>query len=169
MQRTLKGLLSWGHNAYVAETPNLEHSVALTDEGGAPAMKPAAASYLGLLARQRLTPDDRPDNWKAQAGRKDRDGRYVTPLRYAIELCPVAEERAFLRDLVPELYFPSEIAGLHGIPRWASGMVMYAALSRLRERYDNLIRQQEKGTAAHVGWVDRSESQRNAETAPEAA
>ena len=164
---TLRGLLSWSNRQYVLETPELQHSVALTDEGGAPVMKPAAAGYLGLLAKERLDAkaaptNDRADNWKAQAGRRDRDGKYVTPLRYAIELCPVADERAFLRALVPELYFPSEIAELHGIPKWAAGMVMYAALSRLRERYDHLIRQQEKGTAANVGWVSMSEASRNA-------
>lgn len=163
------------------------------DESGAPEMKPAVAAYLGLQARKYLDErvskpsgrpafgipaiarvgttaapppplggDTLPDNWKALAGRKS-EGAYVTPLRYAIELCTDPDERSFLRSLVPELYYPSEIAEIHGIPRWASRFVMYAALSRLRERYDSLMRNQEKGTAANVGWVSRSESQRQAE------
>lgn len=131
-------------------------------------MKPAAAAYLGLQARKQLAPDTLPDNWRAAAGRKS-EGKYLTPLRYAIELCGDPGERKFLRDLVPELYFPSEIAEIHGIPKWAAGMVMYAALGRLRERYDHLIREQEKGTAANVGWVSMSESSRKAIEAGEAA
>lgn len=162
-QYSLHGLLSWANRAYRDETPEIQHAVSLTDEGGAPEMKPAAAAYLGLLARNRLSELDKaPDNWKARAGRKDRDGKYVTPLRYAIELAPDADERSFLRSLVPELYFPSEIATIHGIPAWAAKFVMYATLSRLRERYDTLMRNQEKGTAANVGWVSMSASQRAA-------
>lgn len=165
-QYSLHALLSWAHRTYQLETPEIQHAVSLTDDGGAPAMKPAIASYLGLLARNRLdTKDDQPDNWKARAGRKDRDGKYVTPLRYSIELATDADERSFLRSLVPELYYPREIATIHGIPRWASQYVMYACLARLRERYDGLMRDQEKGTAANVGWVSRSESQRAAEDA----
>lgn len=166
MQRyTLRALLTWAHAQYVGETPEMQHAVSLTDEGGSPEMKPAAASYLGLLAKHQLTKvDNQPDNWLALAGRKS-EGKYLTPLRYAIALCPDPDERSFLRSLVPELYFPSEIAEIHGIPKWAAGMVMYAALTRLRERYDRLMRDQEKGTAAHVGWVSKSDAQRAAETA----
>jgi hypothetical protein len=168
-QPTLHSLLRWAHLQYVSETPELGHAVSLTDEGGAPEMKPAAASYLGLLAKQRLIEDRKPDNWRALAGRKDRDGKYVTPLRYALELAPDPDERSFLRSLVPELYYPSEIATIHGIPRWAANYVMYASLARLRERYDTLIRNQEKGSAAYVGWISRSESQRNAESVEDVA
>lgn len=161
-QYSLHSLLTWSNRAYRDETPELQHAVSLTDEGGAPVMKPAAAAYLGLLARRRLTEDERPDNARALASRRDQDGRYVTPLRYAIELAPDRDERSFLRALVPELYFPSEIATLYGIPKWAARYVMYACLLRLRERYDQLMRQAEKGTAANVGWVSMSDSQRAA-------
>lgn len=158
---TLHSSLRFAHAQFVLELPELQHSVSLTDDGGAPAMKPAAASYLGLLAKRLLEDDKQPDNWKARAARRDPDGRYLTPLRLAIELAPEGE-RAFLRSLVPELYFPSEIAELHGIPRWAAKYVMYAALARLRERYETLIRNSEKGSAANVGWVSMSESARRA-------
>lgn len=163
-QATLHSLLRWCHAQYVLEMPELQHSVSLTDDGGAPAMKPAISSYLGLLAKRLLENDKQPDNWKARAARRDPDGRYLTPLRLAIELAPEGE-RSFLRSLVPELYFPSEIAELHGIPRWAAKYVMYSTLLRLRERYDGLIRDSEKGSAANLGWVSRSESQQNAESA----
>jgi hypothetical protein len=165
MAQTLHSLLRWAHQQWALEVPSLGHAINLTDEGGAPVMKPAVASYLGLLAKRRLEDDNnRPDNWKALASRKDVDGRHTTPLRYALELAPDGE-REFLRALVPELYYPSEIAELYGIPKWAAGFVMYASLSRLKERYDVLIRNQEKGTAANVGWVSKSESQRDAESA----
>jgi hypothetical protein len=164
---SLHSLLTWANKAWRDETPELGHAVALTDEGGAPEMKPAAAAYLGLLAKRRLTEDTRPDNWRALAGRRDADGRYLTPLRYSIELCPDPDERSFLRSLVPELYFPSEIAEIHGVPKWAAKYVMYAALDRLRRTYDQLMRDQAKGTAAHVGWVSMSESQRAAVVAGE--
>lgn len=166
MAQSLHSLLSWANRTYRLEVPDLGHSISLTDDGGAPAMKPAIASYIGLLARNRLdTKDDQPDNWKARAGRKDRDHKYVTPLRYAIELATDPDERSFLRSLVPELYYPSEIAEIHSIPRWAARYVMYACLARLRERYEGLMRDQEKGTAANVGWVSKSDAQRAAETA----
>jgi len=164
---SLHSLLRWANRAYRAETPELGHAVALTDEGGSPEMKPAAAAYLGLLAKRALEQDTRPDNWKALAGRRDADGRYLTPLRYCIELCPDPDERAFLRSLVPELYFPSEIAEIHGIPKWAAKYVMFATLDRLRRTYDQLMRDQEKGTARYVGWVSMSESQRAAVVAGE--
>lgn len=164
--RTLHALLSWAHAQYVGETPELQHAVSLTDEGGSPEMKPAAASYLGLQARKQLTDQDNlPDNWRALAGRKA-EGKYLTPLRFAIELCPDPGERSFLRSLVPELYYPSEIAEIHGIPKWAAGYVMQGALVRLRERYERLVANSEKGTAAYVpprvGWVSMSDSQRAA-------
>lgn len=162
---SLRALLAWANVQYRAETPEMQHAVAHTDEGGAPEMKPAAASYLGLLARKVLTGNDTlPDDWRALAGRKS-EGVYLTPLRYAIALCPDAAERQFLRDLVPELYFPSEVAEIHGIPRWAAGYVMHGALSRLRDRFDHLMRQQEKGTAANIPWTALSESQQRAEDA----
>lgn len=169
MQRapSLHALLSWASKQYRLETPGLEHAVALTDEGGAPEMKPAVAAYLGLQAKRLMADDRQPDDWKRLAGKKDKDGKYVTPLRYAIELAPDPDERSFLRSLVPELYYPSEIALIHGIPKWAAGYVMYATLDRLRARYDQLMRDQEKGTAANVGWVSMSESQRSAVVAGE--
>ncbi|MGA0060619.1 MAG: hypothetical protein ACO3RU_13630 [Planctomycetota bacterium] len=159
---SLHALLRWANKAYREETPELGHAVALTDEGGAPEMKPAVAAYLGLHAKRLLEKDDRPDNWRALAGRRDHDGFYITPLRYAIELCPDPAERRFLRDLVPELYYPSEIAELHGIPRWAAKYVMHPALTRLWHTHQGLMRDQAKGTSRYVGWVSMSDSQRAA-------
>lgn len=158
---TLHALLKWANKAYRDETPSFDHDhKEHFDEGGAPEMKPAVAAYLGLVAKRHL--DTRPDNWRALAGRRDADGRYLTPLRYSIELCPDPAERQFLRDLVPEVYYPSEIAEINGVPKWAAKYVMHAALTRLYRTYEGLMRDQEKGTARYVGWVSMSESSRNA-------
>lgn len=157
---TLMQLLRWAHRQHELETPPLEHAVAHTDEGGSPEMKPAPAAYLGLLARRRLdrdarTTNDGPDDWRRLACRVV-DGHYATPLRCAIARIAEPGRRAFLEDLVPELYFPTEIAELHGIPRWAAGDVTYRSLTILRDKYREIPE-----TPTH--WIDKSGSQQAAE------
>lgn len=159
-QPTLRGLLAWAHRQYVLETPNLEHSASLVDEGGAPEMKPAASSYLGLAGR-----DDRPDDWRRNACRLDADGRYRTPLRCAVESIHPPERRLLLRDLVPEVLFPSDIARAHGIPDWAAGDVLYRSLVILRQRY----RERPLVDRGKPKWTELSDSQRAAVEAGEAA
>lgn len=147
---TLRALLRWAHAQYVAETPNLAHSGSHLDDDGAPTMAAQARRYLGMM-----TKDGRADNWLAIASKTDADGYYLTPLRRAIETLPT-ERRLFLRDLVPELFFPSEIALLHGIPEWCRTDVTYQSLVLLWARYiDRPLPQ--------PGWLQRSESQRSAE------
>lgn len=148
---TLRALLRWAHAAYAAETPNLDHSGSHIDDDGAPTMAAAARRYLGML-----TKEDRADDWLKIASRTDKDGFYVTPLRRAIETLP-HERRLLLRDLVPELFFPSEIAVLHGIPAWCANDVLYRSLVMLWDKFiDRPLPQ--------PGWLERSESQRAAET-----
>lgn len=157
---TLQALLSWANRQWVLETPELQHAVSQTDEGGAPEMKPAAASYLGLLAKRHLRGDpvdNTPDDPRRLACRLDEEGKYRTPLRCAIERVGKPERRRFLRDLVPELYRPSDIAAIHGIPPWCAGDVMHRSLSELRRLY------REEPEAA---WISgRSDAQRSAEEA----
>lgn len=147
---TLRALLRWAHSQYVAETPNLDHSGSHIDDDGAPTMAIAARRYLGMM-----TSDDRADDWLRIASRTDKDGFYLTPLRRAIETLP-RDRRLLLRDIVPELLFPSEVALLHGIPAWCSSDVLYQSLVLLWGRFiDRPLPQ--------PGWLERSEAQRSAE------
>lgn len=148
---TLRALLRWAHAQYVAETPNLDHSGSHIDDDGAPTMAAAARRYLGMM-----TKDDRADDWLRIASRMDRDGFYLTPLRRAIETLP-EPRRLLLRDLVPEVFFPSEVALLHGIPAWCANDVLYRSLTML---WDQFIER----PLPSVGWLERSDSQRAAET-----
>ena len=150
---TLRALLRWANAAYVAETPNLDHSGSHIDDDGAPTMAIAARAYLALTGQM----DDRGDDWGWIASRLDKDGFYRTPLRRAIETLPT-DRRLFLRDLVPEVLMPSDIATLHGIPAWCASDVMYRSLAMLWDRF--LDRPLPK-----PGYLERSESQRSAEDA----
>jgi hypothetical protein len=147
---TLRALLRWANRCYVEETPPLDHLARQTDDGGSPDMRTAVKRYLRLIHN-----DDGADDWRRAACRVDHDGRYVTPLRCAIESIHDPQRRRFLRDLVPELYRPSDIATLHGIPEWCAGDVMYRSLAMLHARY-------QIHRPASVGWVSMSESQRAA-------
>ena len=147
---TLRGLLRWAHAQYAAETPNLDHSGAHVDDDGAPTMAAAARAWLALSGR-----DEREDDWLRIASRCDADGFFLTPLRRTIETMP-RERRLFLRDLAPELFVPSEIALLHGIPAWCASDVMHRSLSMLWDRF--LER-----PAVTPGYLERSESQRAAD------
>ena len=148
----LRTLLRWAHQAYVAETPNLDHSGVHIDDDGAPTMSAQARAYLALSGK-----DERPDDWLRIASRMDPDGFYLTPLRRAIETLP-RPRRLFLRDLVPEVLMPSDIAALHGIPEWCQSDVTRKSLELLWAAY--LDRPLPK-----PGWLDRSDSQRSAEDA----
>lgn len=148
---TLRGLLRWAHAAYLAETPNLDHSGSHLDDDGAPTMAVAARAYLALTGRT----NERGDDWAWIASRLDEDGWYRTPLRRAIESLPT-ERRLFLRDLVPEMFTPSDVAVLHGIPAWCAADVMYQSLVMLWDRFT-------ERPLPTVSWLDRSESQRSAE------
>jgi hypothetical protein len=147
---TLRALLRWAHRQYVAETPNLDHSGIHLDDDGAPTMAAAARRYLGLSKK-----DDRTDNWVELAGRTDEDGFYLTPLRLAIETQP-RERRLFLRDLVPEVLFPSEVALLHGIPAWCMADVIHQSLAMLWRTF-------RERPPVRPNYLDRSEAQRSAE------
>lgn len=148
---TLRALLRWAHAQYVAETPNLDHSGSHIDDDGAPTMAAAARRYLGMM-----TSDDRADDWLRIASRQDKDGFYLTPLRRAIETLPW-EERLFLRDIVPEVLFMSDVLTLHGIPAWCRNDVLSGSLIRLWDRFA-------EAPLPQPGWLERSEAQQNAET-----
>ena len=156
MPGSLRGLLRWAHMAYVAETPNLDHdhSAIHLDEDGAPIMAIEARRYLGLLGGR----DERADDWLRIASRRDPDGFYVTPLRRAIETLS-RERRLLLRDVVPELFRPTDILVLHGIPEWCAGDVLYRSLAMLWASYlDRPLPQ-----PSRPGYLEMSESQRAAE------
>ena len=166
---TLRALLRWAHQSYVSETPNLDHSSVHLDDDGAPTMAAAARRYLGLSEPQtcpkcrRRFPKhepgcrwkDRRDDWLDVASRTDPDGFYLTPLRRAIEVLP-APRRLFLRDLVPELFFPTEVALLHDIPAWCVSDVIHESLSMLWGNY-------RERPEPRAGWLERSDAQRAAE------
>lgn len=150
---SLRVLLRWAYQAYVDETPNLDHSGVHLDDDGAPTMARAARRYLGLVG----VPDERDDDWVRIASRLDQDGYYLTPLRRAIETLP-PPRRLFLRDLVPEALFPTEVALLHGIPAWCVQDVIRQSLTMLwRGFLDRPL--------SAPGYLERSEAQRAAEGA----
>jgi len=114
-------------------------------------MASAVRRYLGLAGRE----DQRQDDWIALASRLDGDGFFLTPLRRAIEL-QARDRRLFLRNLVPELYFPTDVAALHGIPDWGMSDVIHQSLAMLWWAY--LER-----PIPSPGYLERSDSQRAAE------
>jgi hypothetical protein len=147
----LRWLLGWANRQYTAETPELQHSVSRVDEGGGPAMGQGVAIYLGLAG-----------SYKAQQPwALDDDGRYRTPLRAALASIGRRnpELGIFLRDLVPNSLMPSEVARVHGIPRWAEAEMMHRALLILWHAF---LEQ------PPVSWVDISDASRNAIVAGEA-
>ena len=165
---TLQRLLTWANRAYVEETPELQYSRSETEDDGDPDMRGPVKAHLGLNFRERLSKDaakrqdTEADDWRRLACRTDHEsGKYLTPLRCAIERVPGKEMRTFLRDLVPELYRPSDIAAIHGIPDWAAPIVMHRALTVLRQNFRE---------APETQWISgRSDAQRAAETPAEAA
>jgi hypothetical protein len=145
----LRWLLGWAHRQYTAETPELQHSVGRVDEGGGPRMAQSVATYLGLAGSYRAQ----------QPWALDDDGKYRTPLRAALSQIRDPDLRTFLRDLVPNALLPSEIARVHGIPKWAEPDIMHKALLVLWRHY---LEQ------PPVSWIDISASQQRAIIAAEA-
>lgn len=173
---SLHELLRWANAMYRLETPDLAHSPSVTDEGGAPDMAPAAKSYLGLASSLKVRagaptrrfgegadpttwtgPPDPADNWYSLACRVDKEsGMYLTPLRCAVAGIRDVKLRGLLRDIVPELYFPSEILAIHGyVEKWEQNAVLRAALTILFQRWA-------LAPAPRRSW---SESQQNANAA----
>lgn len=152
---SLMALLRWAHAQYVAETPNLEHAVNEVAEDGDPVMRYSVKAYLALNHSPHDQYRDSPDVWVRVASKVDEDGMYRTPLRRAMEMLP-HERRILARDLVPELYRPSDVALLHGIPEWCAGDVLYRTLVMLWDRYQDR-------PIPKVGYLERSEAQRSAE------
>jgi hypothetical protein len=170
MPGSLSGLLRWAYLAYVAETLNLEHAIREVADDGDPQMRYPVRAYLALDPPKLCNADRcvrphhpaeetyRPDLWVRVASRTDADGMYRTPLRRALEAISDPDRRRFLRDLVPEVLRPSDVATLHGIPDWCQGDVMYRSLAMLWDRY----RDQPEPRPT---YLDKSESQRTAEVA----
>jgi hypothetical protein len=173
----LRFLLRWAYQQWSLETPTLGHSVSLTDAGGVPSLKAAAAAYLKLRVRSCWPIGANPtlaqramheacgrggcklgeDDWEKVACRRDADGFYVTPLRAAMTRIRSLAMRRFLHDLVPNAMLrPSDVAQLHGTPGWAEAWVMAGAL-------ETLYREYEAAPRPRRSWVDRSTSQQNAE------
>lgn len=175
----LRWLLRWAANAWELETPTLGHSVSLSDAGGVPALKAAAAAYIRLHNR-RCWPLDAEvtlamrdahaacgrggcvlgqDDWERTACRRDQDGFYVTPLRAAMTRIRPLEKRRFLHDLVSNARLrPSDIAELHGVPGWAEAPVIQNAL-------ETLHRECQAAPTPRRSYIDLSASQQNAEAA----
>ena len=67
------------------------------------------------------------------------------------------ERRQFVRDLATDLFTPGAVATIHGIPEWCAGDVMYRCLIMLWDLYSDAPIPRRT-----PGWVDMSESARNA-------
>jgi hypothetical protein len=142
---SLRWLQAWAHRQYVLETPNLEHSVSVNDDGGSPQMHGAVLAYL----------NNAPD-------KLDKEGRLRTPLRAALARITDDELRLFLRDLIPNALNPSLVARIHNLPRWSEARMMHVALLALWRAYQNVLASEYRRTA-RPGWLDMSESQQHAE------
>lgn len=157
--RSLTGYLRWARHQWQLETPDLDHSQSLVADDGDPEMKSSAQRYLGLSG----APSERPDDWRSIAGRVDRDGFYVTPMRYALE-CIRSNDRKraeFLTTLVVNVYEPFHVALYYGIPGWCAADVTLRSLRLLWDRYTELPIPRQPGPT----WVDKSDAQRSAEEA----
>jgi len=149
--QTLKELLSWAQHGYALEAPAKLHSGATIEEDGDPAMTGEAKAYIGFHDRKE------PNDWHEVACRRDQDGNYVTPMRCAIEQVPGYQRRAFLRALLVQVFHAKDVTRDFDVPDWASGDVAYQSLSILWDVWRDK-------PLARPSWVDRSESQQNAET-----
>ena len=148
----LADYLRWLQEGYALEAPSRLHDRDTADDG-TPDHTGEAKAFLGFT--QQVEPND----WRKVAQRRDDSGYYLTPMRAAIERMP-KERRQFVRDLATDLFTPGAVATIHGIPDWCAGDVMYRSLTMLWDIY----------TDAPIprrtpGWVDKSDSQRAAETA----
>lgn len=152
--RNMRTLLRWLVREYGMEPPVKLHSGAALEEDGDPAMTALAKSWFGMN-------DDRePTPWTEVACRTDPDGYYVTPMRCALAHIPSTERRHLLSELAVNLLFPRDVMNAHGIPAWAQNDVMAASLSMLWDTYSD-----RRIPKAKVGWVDKSQAQRDAEDA----
>ena len=156
MTDDLRALLRWAHNQYQAETPSLQHAVEEFDAGGAPEMQPAPRAWVGLNAETM--------DWRRIACRLDKDGKYVTPVRCAMESMP-EYRRTVLRGIVPRLFEVVESV------RIATGDLDMPAEAAIDTAERSLRMLRHRVTAApvpsprKVGWVDKSEAQQKAEDA----
>lgn len=174
--QTLQRLLTWAHAEYIGELPQLQHKVNEFDEGGAAEMAPAAKAYLGLQGKKcepqgpqakKLHADCRNssvgclielDNWARRAWRRDEDGHLRTPLHAALTKIDAPKLQRLLRDILPELYFPTEILVLHGYTeRWEQNGILKEAMTILAREYRDLDR-----VRARPAYIDMSESQQKA-------
>ena len=146
---TLKALLSWAQREYAIEAPARTHSGARIEEDGDPAMTGEAKGHLGFHDWHE------PNDWRAVACRRDDDGRYVTPMRCAIEAVSSDKRRDFLRDMLTAVFFAKDVTRLHDIPDWASGDVTYASLSLLWDAWRD-------SPLPRASWIEVSDSQRSA-------
>lgn len=147
---TLRALLGWATRAYQLETPDLNHSHRDVGDDGTPAMRQEARRWLGLAGH-----DQHKDDWRRIACRTDPDGRYITPLRCAIERTPRADVRAFLRDLAASEFATAEVAARHGLTEMATTYVVHGTLIGLWRRYS-------EAPIPRRAWIDLSDSQRAA-------
>lgn len=149
--QTLKALLSWAQTGYALEAPAKLHSGATIEEDGDPAMTGEAKAYIGFHDRKE------PNDWRGIARRLDADGHYVTPMRAALEEVPGFQRRAFLRALLVQVFHAKDVTRDFDIPDWASGDVAFMSLGQLWDCWRDK-------PLARPSWIDRSESQQNAET-----
>lgn len=147
---TLRALLRWAAHQYQMETPNLEHSVGQTDEGGSPDMRSAAKAYLALSGSRKGA-----DNWRDLSCRVDQEGKYLTPLRCALYSITNPELRVLARDAIAGYFDASQLATLHGIPEYALNPALFHALATLDANYC-------EQRPYRPGWVSQSEANRNA-------
>lgn len=146
---SLRDLLRWAHAAYLAETPDLDHSGTHLDDDGTPTMAGRVRAYLALTKR-----GDSRDDWVLIASATDDDGHYITPLRRAIATLP-PERRLLARDIVPEVLSPLLVTRLHDIPDWCADDVLHRTLVMVWQRF----------TARPIPTAGKSDAQRDAEGA----
>ena len=147
----LRGLLRWATRQWELESPARIHDRDTADDG-TPDHAGEFQGYVGLSQKTE------PNNWQAVACRLDSDGYHITPIRCAVERIADEGERALARDICTNLYWPGDVAMLHGLSHGLRGLLMEKVLERLWDSY--AARPWPK--SAKPGWVDLSESQQKA-------
>lgn len=125
----LRDLLRWASREWRLEAPVRLHDRDIADDG-APDLTPEAKRFLGFSG------SDQPDDWHRVACRLDADGSFVTPMHCVVAGLP-DPERAYIRDLLTDLFVPEAIAELHNIPRWVHEHVARDILGQLWDRYSS--------------------------------
>jgi hypothetical protein len=135
------------------EPPPKLHEGKLMDDHGDPRMTGEAKGYLGFA-------QSGDQDWMAVARRLDDDGFYLTPMRAALAVFAERhpEVGKFLRGTLTNVLFPTDVAKANGMTHEVGMFVLRSALPELWDLW-------QPRPLPRTSWIDKSDSQRAAESA----